>query len=133
MRDRILDAWRDDAVDRFMEFQDTLPLARPNLHLPGAADRHIVLTPNTRLRLASGRRLSFEDNCGNDVSFLAQDKLWTCAASLVPALARLNYRRGESIADLCAAVPVSAAPELKLFLSALAMRGVVSVEPADAI
>jgi ribosomal protein L16 Arg81 hydroxylase len=133
MRDRIVDAWSDDVVARFMEFQDTLPLARPNVHLPGTAARHIVLAPETRLRLASGRRLSFDDTRGDDVSFLVQGKRWACAASLVPALARLNYLRGESIADLCAEVPSAAAPELKLLLSALAMRGVVSVEPPETI
>jgi ribosomal protein L16 Arg81 hydroxylase len=132
MRENIVKLWSDDVVDRFMVFQDTLAVARPDVRLPINAARHIVLTPETRLRLASGRRLYFADAPGSEVSFIVQDKLWTCAAHLVPALARLSHLHGESIAELCAAVPSSAAHELKLLLSALAMRGVVSVEPGGA-
>jgi ribosomal protein L16 Arg81 hydroxylase len=133
IREKILTAWNDDVIERFVAFQDRLAVARPDVHLPGAAARHISLTPETRLRLASGRRLHFKNVPGHIVSFLVQDKEWSCAEALVPALARLNHLRGQSIAELCAAVPSSVAPELKLFLSALAMGGAISVEPAPVI
>jgi ribosomal protein L16 Arg81 hydroxylase len=130
MREKIVNFWSDDVIDRFMAFQDTLAVARPDVHLPSSAASQIVLTPETRLRLANGRRLYLTDVPGHEVSFIVQDKRWTCDANLAPALVLLNHLRGESIADLCAAVPSAAAPALKVLLSALAMRGVVSVEPA---
>jgi ribosomal protein L16 Arg81 hydroxylase len=130
LREKISDAWNDDVIDRFMAYWDTLAVARPDIHLPGTADRHIVLAPDTRLRLASGRRLHFAETDGHEVSFLAQDKRWTCAKRLVPALSQLNHLQGRSVDELCAAVP-AAGPELMVFLSALALSGVVSVEPPE--
>lgn len=129
MREEILSAWSDDVIERFLAHQDTLPVARPDVHLPGAAARHIVLKPETHLRLVTGRRLQFADAHDSSVSFLAQDQRWTCPANFVSALKRLNNLRGVSIAELCAAVPSAAEGELKVLLSALAMRGVISVEP----
>jgi ribosomal protein L16 Arg81 hydroxylase len=114
MRERIMNIWTDDAIGRFMAVHDASAVARPDVHLPESAARHLALTPESRLRLASGRRLSLAGDSDHD---------------LVPALSRLNHLRSESIADLSAAVPPAAVPRLRLFLEALAMSGVVSVEP----
>lgn len=129
VRDRILSAWTDDVLDRFMAGEDRLAIARPDVHLPDNAAGRIVLTPEARLRLAIGRKLQFADAGDETVTFLVADHRWTCAAELVPALARLNHLRGQSIAELCAAVREAVVPELKLFLGVLAMSAVLSVEP----
>lgn len=129
MRERIMNIWTDDAIGRFMAVHDASAVARPDVHLPESAARHLALTPESRLRLASGRRLSLAGDSDHEMRFTVQNKTWTCDADLVPALSRLNHLRSESIADLSAAVPPAAVPRLRLFLEALAMSGIVSVEP----
>jgi ribosomal protein L16 Arg81 hydroxylase len=132
MRDRIIADWNDDVLDRFMSTWDSKAIARSDVHLPDTAARDIQLGPDTRLRLASGRRLTFTSARRHDVnvSFLVNDKPWTCPVGFVPALGRLNHLFGESVRDLSAAVQASMVPALKLFLTALAMGGAISVEPA---
>jgi hypothetical protein len=131
MRARVLAEWNDDVLERFMRFWDEKAIARPNVHLPDTAARDMQLASDTRLRLASGRRLTFiraQGNGGN-VSFLVNDKPWTCPAGFLPALERLNHLYGESVGNLSAAVQTAMVPALKLFLTALAMGGAISVEP----
>jgi ribosomal protein L16 Arg81 hydroxylase len=132
MRDRIVSGWSDDVLDRFMSVWDAKAIARPDVHLPDTAARDLHLGPDTRLRLASGRRLSFSSAQRHDVnvSFLVNDKPWTCPVGFVPALSRLNHLYGESVGDLSAAVQAPIVPALTLFLTALAMGGALCVEPA---
>ena len=132
MRERIVADWNDGVLDRFMSVWDSNAIARPDVHLPDTAAREIQLTPDTRLRLASGRRLTFTTAQRHDVnvSFRVNDKPWTCPAGFVPALGRLNHLYGESVRDLCAAVQAALVPALPLFLTALAIGGAICVEPA---
>lgn len=132
MRDRIIAGWSDDVLDRFMSRWDGKAIARPDVRLPDTAARDLHLRSDTRLRLASGRRLSFTSAQRHDVnvSFLVNDKPWTCPVDFVPALSRLNHLYGESVRDLSAAVHAPIVPALKLFLTALAMGGAICIEPA---
>jgi hypothetical protein len=132
VRERIVAEWDDGVVDRFISVWDSKAVARPDVHLPDTAARDIQLGPGTRLRLAAGRRLTFTTAHGHavNVSFLVDDKPWTCPVGFVPALGRLNHLHGTSVDDLCAAVQTPIVPALKLFLTALAVGGAISVEPA---
>jgi ribosomal protein L16 Arg81 hydroxylase len=133
MRRHIVSMWDDRVIDRFMSAWDAQAVARPALHLPDTAAASVELTPDTLLRLARGRCLHFTAHGGQrTVRFLVQDRPWTCSASFVPALSRLSHVRGQAVSVLCNAVLPEAAPALKLFLTALAVGGVVAVEPEHA-
>jgi ribosomal protein L16 Arg81 hydroxylase len=131
LRTHLLAAWDDTVLDRFMAFWDAKAVARPDVHLPGTAARNVTLTPETRLRLAQGRRLSFTVSDGDgSARFVIDGKPWVCATGLVPALGRLSHLRSCSIGELHAAVAPGLAPALALLLTAMVMGGAVSVQPA---
>lgn len=133
LRSHFVNAWDDTIVDRFMAFWDSKVVARPDVHLPETAAPDVALTPDTRLRLARGRRLSFRaPDAEGTVRFLVDDKPWTCAATLVPALRCLGHIRTCSIREMRAAIPAAAGPGLTLLLTAMVLGGVVSVQPAPA-
>jgi ribosomal protein L16 Arg81 hydroxylase len=131
LRAHLIDAWDSRMLDRFMTFWDGRAVARPDVHLPDTAARDVALTSDTRLRLAKGRRLSFSSaDASGTVRFVVDGNPWTCAATLVPALERLHHIRYCAVREMRALIPSAAGPSLTLFLSAMVMGGLVSVQPA---
>jgi ribosomal protein L16 Arg81 hydroxylase len=126
----LVESWSDDLLDRFFADLDAKAPVRPHIRLPEGAVGNAAMGPHSLVRLAVGRRLSFGALNGTEsVSFRANDTRWQCSAEIVPALRALSHNRARSVRDLCSLLPTSeAVPKLKIFLTALAMGGVLWVE-----
>jgi ribosomal protein L16 Arg81 hydroxylase len=131
LRSLLVESWGDDLLDRFLADLDAKAPDRPHIRLPeGAVRGNAAMGPHSLVRLAVGRRLSFGALNGTEsVSFRANDTRWQCSAEIVPALRALSHNKARSVRDLCSLLPTSqAVPKLKIFLTALAMGGVLWVE-----
>jgi ribosomal protein L16 Arg81 hydroxylase len=127
----LVESWSDDLLDRFLADLDAKAPDRPYIRLPERAVRgSATMGPQSLVRLAVGRRLPFGALNGTEsVSFRANGTRWQCSAEIVPALRALSHNRARSVCDLCSLLPTSqGVPKLKIFLTALAMGGVLWVE-----
>jgi ribosomal protein L16 Arg81 hydroxylase len=135
LRELMMESLTDDVLQRFLEdWEARIPL-RPHVRLPQApADAREPIDAATRIRLTSARRLSFErDGTNGKASFRANDVRWQCSPALVPALATLRGTVSRSVRQLCDALAdPDASRELQMFLTALAMQGVVWTERGEA-
>jgi ribosomal protein L16 Arg81 hydroxylase len=131
LRSLLIESWSDDLLDQFLADLDAKALPRPHVRLPeGAIRGNATIGPDSQIRLAVGRGLWFGAlNGGETVSFRANDTEWQCSTEIVPALRALSHNSARSVRDLCSLLPTSqAVPKLKIFLTALAMGGVLWVE-----
>jgi ribosomal protein L16 Arg81 hydroxylase len=127
----LLDGWNGDLLDRFLADLDSRATVRPHVRLPEAAMcGEAKIEPDSQIRLAAGRRLSFGSvNAQGTVSFQANNTRWDCSSSIVPALETLSDNTPRSLRELAALLPdQKTAPTLRMFLAALAMGGVIRVE-----
>jgi hypothetical protein len=126
-----LDGWTDSLMDQFLIEHDAKAAPRPHVRLPeGVVKRELTIGSDSQIRLATGRRLKSQPFDGQEtVSFHANDTRWECSKEIVPALQALSHNTPHSVSELCALLPdTKAAPKLKIFLTALAMGGVVWAE-----
>ena len=116
-------------LDDFLHEWDANIRPNPHIRLPGAPYEQLApLQEDSRIRLASLRRLSFARN-GAHFEFRAAGRLWSVPGSLQPALAKLHNARAFTLAELVAALSEPSAKEdLVKSLSVLARAGVVLVE-----
>jgi ribosomal protein L16 Arg81 hydroxylase len=131
LRSLLIESWSDDLLDQFLADLDAKASARPHVRLPeGAIRGNATIGPDSQIRLAVGRGLWFGTLNGQQtVSFRANDTQWQCSTEIVPALSALSHNKARSVRDLCSLLPTSqGVPKLKIFLTALAMGGVVWVE-----
>jgi hypothetical protein len=131
VRELVSRSLTDDAVARFLDDWESRVALRPRVRLPLAPiEQRAPVTLETRVRLATHRRLWFDRPAGGDaVVFHANDVRWECAPDLVPALQLLSGDTGVLVRDLCASLPdEGAAPRLLTLLTALAMVGAVWTE-----
>jgi ribosomal protein L16 Arg81 hydroxylase len=127
----LMEGWTDDVMDQFLGELDAKAMPRPHVLLPQGVSRRVAaIGANSQVRLATGRRLSFETLNGKETrSFHANDTRWECSKEIVPALQALSHNTPRLVSDLCALLPnTKAAPQLKIFLTALAMGGVLWVD-----
>jgi ribosomal protein L16 Arg81 hydroxylase len=124
----------EDALARFLRNWDSRQYAQPRINLPSAPiAQNAPLTMETRIRLAGQQCLSLERDTGGTARFSAGGHQWTCDIELVPALEALSDWASLSVRDLCTKLPSTAASvKLKVFLTALAMTGVILKEASNA-
>ena len=131
LRSLLMASWNEDLLNQFLAEMDAKAPARPRIRLPeGAMQKESVIGPDSRVRLAAGRRISVAPISGQQTaSFRANDTQWQCAVEIVPALEALSHNNPRSVRELCSLLPSSlAASKLRIFLTALAMGGALSVE-----
>jgi hypothetical protein len=118
-------------LERFAaEWEMTLPL-RPRLHLPFAPfEATAELSAKTTLRLASSRRMTFFSDPESDtVSYVSGGIKGSCPSELVPALELLSGYESRSMGELCSRLSNQKdVSKLSVFLTALAIKGVVHIE-----
>ncbi len=135
MRELVSTALRGGVIDQYVAFTQSRQAPRPRISLaPLNARRGATLTPLTKVRLTTARRLAFgglPGAVGGSVRFHAGSKAMQCPASLVPALRGLGTA-AVSVADLCRRLPdPAAAGQFTLLLVSLMAAGVLAAEPAD--
>jgi ribosomal protein L16 Arg81 hydroxylase len=131
LRSLLIESWNEDLLIQFLAEMDAKAPARPRMRLPeGAMQKESFIRPDSRVRLAAGRRISVAPISGQQTaSFRANDTQWQCAVEIVPALEALSPNSPRSVRELCSLLPTSlAASKLRIFLTALAMGGVLAVE-----
>jgi ribosomal protein L16 Arg81 hydroxylase len=131
LRSLLIESWSDDLLDQFLADVDAKVSARPHVRLPeGVIRGNATIGPDSQIRLAVRRRLWFAALNGTEsVSFRANDTQWQCSADIVPALRALSPNNPRLVRELYSLLPTSqAVPMLKIFLTALAMGGVLWVD-----
>ncbi len=131
LRQRLNEVWDDDALETFIaEWESNIPLP-PRIGLPFAPVKNrSTITLETRVRLASSRRLAFSGAAADGTtSFVAGGIRGECSTELVPALAELRGTASCSVEELCSHLPdQGSTPQLIILLTALVMRGVLQIE-----
>lgn len=123
LRQLLLDAADEDLAFVIRECSDRTEPPASSFHLPaGPQETNRSMEPGDRLLLAEPLRF-FED--GN--AFAAAGQTWTCPPATRPALTLLNRSRPLEMSLLLDAIPPIAHTPLRLLLTALRLRGVLSV------
>ncbi len=129
LRGLVTESLTDELLERFLEDSEAKIALRPHVRLPLApVEARDPINDATRVRLATAWRLSFEKDETGKVRFHANERRWRCSPEVVPALAALRGTSSHSVRQLCALVDPSAALDLQMLLTALAMGGVVWTE-----
>jgi hypothetical protein len=133
VRELVAEALQGEVIERYLASTQTLCAPRPEVSLARLnAGRGVSLSPLTKVRLTTARRLAFEGlakNTGGIVRFRAGDKWMQCAGGLVPALQGLGTVP-VAVAELGRRLPDPAAmAQLTLLLASLLAAGVLAVEP----
>jgi ribosomal protein L16 Arg81 hydroxylase len=134
LRELLIGSMDDEVFTRFLGAWDAGMRARPRFDLPLAPDRQrAALATESRIRLATNRRLSFEvDAGGQTVHFHANDTRWECSPELVPALEMLSSDASTSFRDLCDTLPdQDAIAKLRRLLNGLAIDGAILQETSE--
>jgi ribosomal protein L16 Arg81 hydroxylase len=132
LRERLNEFWDDHALEGFIaEWEANTPLP-PSIHLPFApAESRRAITLETKVRLATSRRLAFFEAPAGTTTFVAGRIRGDCSTDLVPALAELRGTASCTVEELCAHLADQAATsKLIILLTALVMRGVLQIEPS---
>jgi Cupin superfamily protein len=137
LREIVTGALQTDCFDQCLAARDSKMLPRRRISLAQVGSRPASLTLDTKVRLAACRRLAFDlmsQAPGAPATFLVGEKQMNCAPDLVPALEALG-NDPLTIRELCGKLRnPAAATQLKLFLAALMMSGVLAeaTEPPTA-
>jgi hypothetical protein len=129
LREELLAAWDDSAVERFYEDLDARaePRARvvlPWVATPGAAPPEA----STVVRLLAPRPFRLEAAVGV-VEFDSMGQHWRFAEDALPVLRALAERRACTVAELCESARGRVAPEtVRAFLVELAYKGFVAFD-----
>ena len=134
MRERLMEVWSDDVLERFLaEWEMTVPL-RPQLRLPFAPfEAAASLSRETNIRLASSRRIKlFPHSQNGTVSYVTGGIRGACSTDLVPALELLSGYESHSVNELCSRLShQDDSPKLIVLLTALAIKGAVHIEAGE--
>ena len=129
LREELLAAWDDSAVERFYEAHDAraeprAPVALPWAATPGAAPPE----DSTVVRLLAPRPFKLEA-AGGVVEFDSMGRRWRFAEDALPVLRALAERRACTVAELCGAARGRVAAEtVRAFVVELAHQGFVAFD-----
>lgn len=129
LREELLAAWDDSAVERFYEDLDARAEPRARVALPWVATPGAAPPADDAVvRLLAPRPLKLEPTNGV-VEFDAIGQHWRFAEGALPVLRALADRRVCTVAELCEAARGRVAPEtVRAFLVELAHKGFVTFE-----
>jgi hypothetical protein len=129
LREELLAAWDDSAVERFYEDLDARAEPRARVGLPWMATPGAAPPEGTAVvRLLAPRPFRLEA-AGGVVEFDSMGQRWRFAEDALPVLRALSERRACTVAELCEAARGRVAPEtVRAFLVELAHRGFVALD-----
>lgn len=127
LREELLSAFDDDAMERFLKEYDEMATPRAHLSLPWSATREILPEGDVHVRLLAPRpvELCFANG---EVVFSCLKKRWRFAEDAVLVLRPLVERRVSSVAELIEAARDRLDEErVRKFLAELIAQGLLSV------
>jgi hypothetical protein len=129
MREELLAAWDDGAVERFYEEHDARAEPRARVSLPWVATPDAAPPgDSTFVRLLAPRPFRLEP-AGGVVEFDSMGQRWRFAEGALPVLRALAERRSCTVAELCEAARGRVAAEtVRAFLAELAHKGFVAFD-----
>ncbi len=127
LREELLAAWDDSAVERFYEELDARAEPRVRLTLPWVATPGAAPPEDSTLvRLLAPRPFRLEA-AGGVVEFDSMGQRWRFAEEALPVLRALSERRACTVAELCEAARGRVAAEtVRAFIVELAHKGFVA-------
>jgi len=129
LREELLAAWDDSAVEHFYEDLDARAEPRARVGLPWVATPDAAPPEGPAVvRLLAPRPLRLEA-VGGVVEFDSMGQHWRFAEDALPVLRALNERRACTVAELCEAARGRVKAEtVRAFLVELAHRGLVTFD-----
>ena len=129
LREELLAAWDDSAIERFYEELDARAEPRARVALPWVATPDAAPPEGpTVVRLLAPRPFKLEA-AGGVVEFDSMGQHWRFAESALPVLRALSERRACTVAELCEAARGRVDEQtVRAFLAELAHRGFVAFD-----
>jgi ribosomal protein L16 Arg81 hydroxylase len=130
LRDELLAAWDDDALDRFFFMQDAVATPRPRFCFPwGATPAALPPTDEAQVRCTAPRAVTLRSAPGGDgIELWANGEKWLFARAAEPVLQPLLGGQPHSIAALCAkAADTLDREQVREFLGELLRTGLVAI------
>jgi ribosomal protein L16 Arg81 hydroxylase len=128
LRRQVLQRFDDRLLERFYAHQDGRARARGWANLPWSVEPDATPPMATRISLTAPRDLQLVRN-ESSVTFDANGRAWTFAATTEPVLRALAHGRPATVAELCEAADGSLDPSgVQQFVTELARQGLVKIE-----
>jgi ribosomal protein L16 Arg81 hydroxylase len=130
LRDELLAAWDDEALDRFFLMQDALATPQPRFSFPWSANpAALPPTDEAQVRCTAPRAVTLRPAAGGErVELWANGEKWLFARAAEPVLQPLLDGQPHSIAALCArAADTLDREQVREFLGELLRSGLLAV------